>query len=137
MPFVYRGSLASLEKHELVNGGDCVALIKALVPGLIGISTRCWKKGQTVVGSEGIEPGTAIATFENGVYPQGRDDRKHAAIFLAYGGSSIWVIDQWKDDAKRAYVARRVVYPARAMANGNYANPSNSAGAFSVIELKC
>ncbi len=136
MPFVYRGNLKDLEGHAHFGDGDCVTLIKALVPGLIGLSTRTWKKGETVVGSKGIEPGTAIATFEDGVYPSSRDTRKHAAIFLAYGGAAIYVIDQWKDDKDKKFVGYRIIHPHRPMANGKYANPSNSAGAFSVIELK-
>ena len=134
MPFVYRGNLAELENHKLIASRDCVALIKALVPGLIGLSTRTWRKGETVVGSKGIEPGTAIATFEDGEYPSSRDIKKHAAIFLGYGGQSIWVIDQWKNDEKRPFVGRRIIYPKRPMKDGKYAEPSNSAGAFSVIE---
>lgn len=136
MPCVYRGSLNDLEGHALYGDGDCVTLIKALVPGLIGLSTRTWKKGETVVGSKGLEPGTAIATFEDGMYPSSRDTRKHAAIFLAYGGNAIYVLDQWKGDRDRKYVGYRIIHPRRPMANGNYDNPSNSAGAFSVIELK-
>lgn len=136
MPYIYRGSLAGLERHALIAGGDCVALIKALVPGLIGLSTRTWKKGETVVGSKDIQPGTSIATFEDGVYPSSRETRKHAALFMAYGGNAIYVVDQWKDDKDRPWVGWRLISPRKPMPNGKYANPSNSAGAFSVIELK-
>lgn len=136
MPFVYRGSLAELENSPLVEGGDCVALIKAKVPGLRGISTRAWRQGITVVGSTGIEPGTAIATFEFGEYPSSRDVRKHAAIFLGYGGNALWVIDQWKNDPAHPKVQRRLIYPGQKNKNGTFVNPSNNSFAFSVIELK-
>ena len=135
MPFVYRGSLAELEKSALVGDGDCVDLIKSMVPGLHGISTRSWKQGITVVGSTGIEPGTAIATFEFGKYPSSRDVGKHAAIFLAYGGNALWVIDQWKNDPKSPKVHKRLLYPGKMNKDGTFHNASNNSLAFSVIEL--
>lgn len=62
MPHVFR-EVQSLERHELIDGGDCVALIKALAPGLKGLATSSWRPGVKVVGSRGLQPGTAIATF--------------------------------------------------------------------------
>ena len=134
MPFVYPNVL-SFENEAVVGAaGDCVTLIKTLTPGLKGLSTPLWRKGEQVVGSKGIIPGTAIATFENGKYPR-RHSGNHAAYFLAYGGAGFWILDQWKSK-KRLTIQRRYIYPARPMADGTYADPSNAAGAFSVIELK-
>lgn len=91
MPFIYQDFLA-LEKGPLIGTGSCASLIQTLTPGLINVHTSTWRKGKTVVGSTGIVPGTAIATFENGRYPA-RDGNKHAAFFLRmqarqYGSST-------------------------------------------------
>lgn len=134
MPFIYPNFLA-LEKGPLIGTGTCASLIQTLTPGLINMHTSAWRKGKTVVGSTGIVPGTAIATFEHGRYPT-RNDKKHAAFFFAYAGAAFWVIDQWAGDPKRPVVKRRLISPAREDSPGLYAEPSNSAGAFSVIELR-
>lgn len=133
MPFIYV-AFQTREHQPLVGNGDCVTLIQTLTPGLIGVHTSAWRKGRDVVGSTGIVPGTAIATFENGRYPT-RAGSKHAAFFLAYGGSGFWVVDQWKDK-EGGKVERRYIHPAPPGKTGVYAAPSNSAGAFSVIELR-
>lgn len=134
MPFVYPG-VRNLEGRPLLGNGSCVTLIKELTPGLMGISTANWAPGAAVVGSTGLAPGTAIATFENGRYPN-RGTGNHAAFFLAYAGAAIWVIDQWPNDQNRSYIGKRVIHPARPRPDGTYANASNSAGAYSVIELR-
>jgi hypothetical protein len=133
MPFIYNG-IREIENKPRVGDGGCVTLIKTLTPGLQGLSTSAWRKGATVVGSTGLLPGTAIATFENGRYP-GRSSGNHAAFFLAYGGAGIWVIDQWAHETKTK-VERRFIHPARPRKDGTFADPSNSAQAFSVIELR-
>lgn len=133
MPFIYNGVWA-LEDEPVIGDGSCVTLIKVLTPGLKGLPTSAWRQGKAVVGSNGIVPGTAIATFENGRYPQ-RNTGNHAAFFLAYGGAGFWVMDQWthKD---RVTIKRRYIYPKPPRKNGTFALPSNSAGAFFVIEIK-
>lgn len=119
----------------LQGNGSCVDLIKIYTPGLKGLTTPNWAPGAAVVGSTGLVPGTAIATFENGRYPR-RPTGNHAAFFLAYAGAAIWVVDQWPDDPKRVKVEKRLIHPARPRPDGTYFNPSNSAEAFSVIELR-
>jgi hypothetical protein len=55
-----------------------------------------WRKGRPLMPGMKIEPGTAIATFdERGRYPAG--PVKHAAIFIGFaeGGTGILVLDQW------------------------------------------
>ena len=73
MPYIYPG-VDSLLKQAFIKDGDCVDLIKALVPGLIGRSTTSWKQGENLMearrAGKTISRGTAIATFENGRYPQ-------------------------------------------------------------------
>lgn len=134
MPYVY----TEFKKHiggPLVGNGSCALLIQMTTPGLKGHYTREWRAGKRVLDTKGLIPGTAIATFENGRYPE-RDSSKHAAFFLAYGGAGFYVVDQWANDKDRQYVGERYIHPARLLSNGTYARPSNSSGAFYVIELK-
>lgn len=134
MPHVYR-EVQSLERHALIDGGDCVALIKALAPGLKGLATSSWRPGVKVVDSRGLQPGTAIATFVDGRYPNKRTGN-HAAFFLSYSGNAIWVMDQWKNDDKRPWVASRLIRPALKHRDGTLRDPSNAAEAYYVIEMK-
>lgn len=73
---------------------ECVELIK----GLLGApATTLWREGRKLKSNaDRIEPGTAIATFINGRYPNAqRRGSKHAAIFLRAGEGGIWVLDQF------------------------------------------
>lgn len=134
MPHVYR-EVQSLERHELVDGGDCVALIKALAPGLKGLATSSWRPGAKVARSVGLQPGTAIATFVDGKYPN-KPTGNHAAFFLSYAGSAIWVMDQWKNDDRKPWVSSRLVRPGLKNRDGTYRDPSNSIETYFVIETK-
>jgi hypothetical protein len=134
MPFVYR-EVDALEREPLIGGGNCVALIKELTPGLQGAPTSMWRPGAPVVGSVGLVRGTAIATFENGRYPN-RDTGNHAAFFLAYAGRAIWVMDQWKNDPKRPHIGKRLIRPGIKRKDGSFIDPSNAAETFSVIERR-
>lgn len=134
MPYVY----SKFKDHlngPLVGNGSCAVLIQLLTPGLKEQHTSQWRQGQRVLDTKGLSPGTAIATFENGRYPA-RDSSKHAAFFLAYGGAGFWVVDQWKNDPDRPFVGERYIRPAPIRPDGTYTRPSNSSGAFYVIELK-
>lgn len=132
MPYVYRDP-RSLEKQPLVGGGNCVDLVKGLVPGLQGKPTIAWRQGVRVVDTSALTPGTAIATFEHGRYPN-RPHGNHAALFVGYAGAAIWVMDQWKGDPMRPWVGLRLIRPGRAWRDGTLSDPSNSAQAFYVIE---
>jgi len=84
-------------KGHVGESDQCVALVKAAVPG-IGPSSL-WKEGDKITGfgKPPLERGTAIATFENGKY-MNRPTGNHAAIFLEYGTKDgkqgMWVLDQ-------------------------------------------
>lgn len=138
MPFVYRDFASLPIRKELAGSGTCVDLIKVYVPGLQGVPTSAWRAGVNVMeaGSK-VVPGTAIATFEKGRYP-GRDHDNHAAIVVLVMPSGIWVIDQWKGDARRPYMDKRLIrIPAPRMqrnADGSFRTPSDNALAFYVIE---
>lgn len=73
---------------------ECVELIK----GLLGAPrTALWREGRKLrSNADEIQPGTAIATFVNGRYPNWqRRGSKHAAIFLRATDSGIYVLDQF------------------------------------------
>jgi hypothetical protein len=130
MPFVIPEA-RSLQGHPLVGKGECVELIKQMVPGLIGHSTEDWRPGAHVLDTENLPVGTAIATFVNGRFPR-RNTGQHAALFLGYAGkAALWVMDQWAHDENRRKVWARVIHHGRP---GD--TQSNSAEAFYVIELK-
>lgn len=132
MPYVIT-DLSLIENKPVFGNGDCVTLIKMMVPGLIDRPTSHWREGKKVLGSTGIARGTAIATFENGRYPN-RPRGNHAAIFVAYAGASIWVIDQWIGPRKTV-ADKRLIRIGLRRADGSFLEPSNASDAFSVIEL--
>jgi hypothetical protein len=80
---------------------ECVALVKHLAPE-VG-QAKHWQEGPPIRGYEKppLDPGTAIATFTGGIYPNAVTGN-HAAIFLEYGmdgnRQGIWVLDQSKND---------------------------------------
>ena len=56
--------------------------------------TRLWRKGSKVFGNTNLQPGTAIATFDDtGRYP-GMPTNNHAAIYLGQDTSGIYVYQQ-------------------------------------------
>ncbi|TQK10269.1 BPSL0067 family protein [Herbaspirillum sp. SJZ107] len=133
MPHVYKEA-RQLAGHELVGSGDCVELIKAFAPGLKGVTTLAWRPGEHVVDvAHSLPVGTAIATFEDGQYPQHRTGQ-HAALFISSAGSGIWVMDQWKNDPKKPVVSLRHIRRQGKHLDGKWRDPSNNAEAFSVIE---
>jgi hypothetical protein len=117
MPFICP-NLRSVE--EQAASGDCVALIRSTVPGLRGTPSSGWREGAPVAGDMRIARGTAIATFEDGRYAA-RGGFDHAAIFLAYAGTGIWVLEQ-RDGDDSPTVQRSFIAAGRAT--------------FSVIELR-
>lgn len=74
--------------------GQCVALVQAASPS-IG-PTRTWTCGAAVQGNTGLQPGTAIATFDSSArYANATDGSSHAAIYLGQNERGIQVVDQW------------------------------------------
>lgn len=53
-----------------------------------------WRPMERVKGNKNLRPGTAIATFKNGVYPQEEKSQRHTAIFMGFAKNAIVVIDQ-------------------------------------------
>lgn len=135
MPHVY-SEVDKLQREPVVDGGNCVSLIKAFAPGLIGQSTLVWKEGAKVLGNRTLARGTAIATFENGRYPRrGAGQGKHAAFFLWHTSDGFWVMDQYRSgNPPRPYIGKRFLPKLGKNMDGTYKDPSNNAEAFSVIE---
>lgn len=80
-----------------------------------------------------LKPGTAIATFENGRYPN-RAHGNHVAFYLGQAPNGIYVMDQWNDPGRKARISRRYIRAKGKNKSGKYIKPSDNADAFSVIE---
>ena len=134
MPFRYLGDLRELNGHALFGTGECVDLIKALVPGLQRISTQVWRKGATVKDSPGLARGTAIATFgPDGRFPRANTGQ-HAALFVAHAGAGMYVVEQYQ--ASLVVVFRHMSVPREhsIRPDGTFPIRSRNPLAFSVIE---
>jgi len=83
---------AARDEHGRVH---CVQLLRALMNAPL---TDHWHEGRKLKTSwSEVKPGTAIATFKQGRYPQRQKGHggKHAAIFLRATDSGIYVFDQF------------------------------------------
>jgi hypothetical protein len=134
MPFTYVGDLRALDRLKLFGKGECVDIIKALVPGLIGVSTTLWKEGAMVKDSPGLKRGTAIATFTKGRLPHANTGQ-HAAIFVAHAGVGIWVVDQYKASGTVRFRHMEVPRVHAQRPDRTWPTPSRNPLAFAVIEL--
>jgi len=130
MPPYIHSHVESLEGIPLVGSGSCVHLVqhKANVP-----HTSTWREGKRVRGNQTIRKGTAIATFENGRYPN-RPTGNHAAFYIRQDVGGIWVMDQWQGDPLKPRVSSRHIKFKGQHSNGSFVTPSNNGDAFSVIE---
>jgi len=108
-------------KGRVIGDGHCVSLIKRCTQAP---TTSLWRPGNAVIGSK-VEPGTVIATFANGRYPNVTGH--HAAIFIDQDDRGIWVWDQWvgKPVHKRLIRKRPI----------NEAPPGNTAQFYRVVKL--
>lgn len=90
MPYIVRDLHALFAVRDAVGSGECVALVQRWADAPHGAASS-WHKGTKVMGTAGIQPGTAIATF-----PDGRHYEGHAAIYLGETAEGIEVFDQWQ-----------------------------------------
>lgn len=135
MAHVYPEARA-LEGKAKLGDGNCVALVQALTK--VG-HTSTWRPGERVMDAVTLAPGTVIATFENGRYPN-RQTGNHAALYLYSGPRSqktgkpqyIVVIDQWK---RKPHISARSIYPrgAQLRSAGNSIDDSDNAEHFYVV----
>jgi hypothetical protein len=129
MAYVYPEA-NNLEKQEKVGTFQCVALVQHFTNAP---PTSAWREGERVMGNNSISPGTAIATFENGRYPN-RSHGNHAAFYLGQNSNGIYVMDQWKDMVKKPKISKRFIRAKGKSKSGKYIEPSDNADAYSVIE---
>lgn len=128
---IYQGDVDALQGHEPYRDGGCVALVQALTN--VG-HTSLWRPGPRVVDLLYLNPGTVIANFVNGRFPNRHG--YHAALFMEFGmrGMSsrrpgcIRVMDQYKGRMPNTVRWRDIyVRGDRSSAQGNpYADCDNA-----------
>ena len=129
-PHVYPGNIDDLEGKPPLGSHQCAAIVQSSQP--IGL-TRTWREGIPVRGfGSWIKKGTAVATFEDGFYPN-RSHGNHVAYYLGQTSTGIQVMDQW---AGRASISSRTMKFMGKKADGKYVDPSNNGDALSVIMTK-
>lgn len=118
------GYTVTMDSFPDQNGStECVQLIKSL---LAAPRTIFWKEGRKLMDNfHAIKPGTAIATFVKGQYPQKGRTGMHAAIFVRATQAGIYVLDQFRG---RSAVTERFI-PWHGSAKR-----SNNASAYSTIQ---
>ena len=109
----------------------CAELLKH--PMFFGAApTWEWRAGRPIVPGMDIQPGTAIATFDEktGRYPKG--DAKHAAIFIGFDpdGKGILVLDQYMPGKNINYR----LLPWHYVGTNSHTDYVNSASSFSTIK---
>ncbi len=133
MAFIY-AKVNALQNTQKVGDKQCVALVRHYLKSQGLKETKTWREGAKVLGNTGIVPGTAIATFVNGRYPN-KSHGNHAALYVGQDAGGILVMDQWKDDVTKPRVSLRYLRVGGTInADGTWPNASNNANAFSVIE---
>jgi hypothetical protein len=128
MPYRYP-QVDDLDDHELVGSHQCVALVQAFAHAP---RTADWKQGVSVRGDLLLAKGTAIATFEDGVY-KSKPHGNHAALYLSQDQGGIWVMDQYKA-ADKPKVSKHYLPFRGTGKDGRWINASNNGDAYSVIE---
>lgn len=92
-PYVARNPKAWIGAAP-VTTGQCVALVQKAADAPL---TKFWRQGGRVRDDASIQPGTAIATFDDdGSYGNHTDGRSHAALYTSQDAGGLWVVDQWK-----------------------------------------
>lgn len=129
MAYIY-SQAKSLDNSEKVGTFECVALVQHYTNAPI---TSAWSEGERVMGNKTLSPGTAIATFVDGRYPNSAHGN-HAAFYLGQVSNGIYVVDQWKDMVAKPKISKRFIRTKGKNKSGTYIDPSNNADAFSVIE---
>ncbi len=90
------------------------------------------ERGQVRHGGNNITKGTAIATFVDGKY-QSLSTGNHAAFFISKDANGITIMDQWFGSKKKTIFSRHIPRKGK-LQSGRFADPSNSADAYSIIE---
>jgi hypothetical protein len=108
---IYSDNVEKLEGHEPYRDGECVALVQEVTS--VG-PTIGWYPGPRVVDLLFLNPGTVIANFVDGRFPN--QHGYHAALFMGFGRSvsgkvmSIKVMDQFRGRRPRNMVKSRDIW---------------------------
>lgn len=105
---------------QVVGNGQCVAFVRngSGVP-----ASSNWTEGVKVKHAN-LAPGTVIATFIDGAYPNNTTGN-HAAVYVSQDDHGVTVWDQWSGQP----VHKRVI-----QFRGGQGSRSNDGDAFSVVE---
>lgn len=124
------GDILRLEGTPKKGDHECAALVQySQKAGM----ANTWRQGPQVRGNTTIKPGTPVATFEDGIYPN-RSYGNHVAYYIKQDKvKGVRVMDQW--GAKRKVGARWMGWQGK-LANGLYRDPSNNGDALFVIMRK-
>jgi hypothetical protein len=123
-PKTLEGSYEGVAYSDAQGNSECVEFIRQT---LSAPATRFWNEGDKIKkGDLTPVPGTAIATFVNGKYPQDGSSGMHAAIYLGQNANGVEVLDQWRSQGE---VRKRTI--KWKPTSGGLSNDGN---AFSVIE---
>lgn len=104
MPYVF-ADVEKLGGQPKVGTKECVALVKHYAKAPV---TTAWKQGNAVKGGTLLAKGTAIATFENGKYPN-KPHGNHAALYISQNVVGIYVMDQWSNDKIKPTISKRLI----------------------------
>lgn len=130
-------NVETLRGRSLIGNGSFVLLVQhyAKVP-----KHDQWRQGPRVVEQDNIWPGTPIATFENGVYPNWPTGN-HAALFLRFGNrgedgtrATFWVVEQYKGLLAIGERELKRKGQVDSKWGKRWADPSNNADAFYIIQ---
>ena len=108
--------------NQVVGNGHCVSFIKQCSNAPF---TGLWQAGEKVLSlaSNSIKPGSIIATFKNGKYPN--ISGYHAAIYISHDENGIWVWDQWVGKTVHKRLIRK---------RSDKASASNTAQAYRLVK---
>jgi hypothetical protein len=129
-PFTFPGDVALLEGGTPLGNQACAALVQHSQP--IGMAVT-WREGIAVRDNDHlIAKGTALATFEDGFYPN-RKTGNHVAYYISQDARGITVMDQFEGKDE---ISSRVMLFKGKKSNGLFHDPSNNGDALSVIMKK-
>jgi hypothetical protein len=128
MSYVY-AEVDHLDGQALVGTAQCVVLVQSYTEAPRAAD---WKQGVSVRGHLLLPKGTAIATFEDGVY-KNHAHGNHAAFYLGQDPGGIRVMDQWRG-ADKPRVSTHYLRFKGVATDGSWLDASNNGDAFSVIE---
>lgn len=136
---IYSGDVEDLNDHAPFRDGECVALVQAVTS--VGPTSR-WRPGPRVVDLSYLNPGTVIANFVDGRFPNRH--KYHAALFIGFtrGVSgkvmSIRVMDQFRGRVPKNIVKARDIQSrgGKSYRDGNRYGDCDNADQFYVVVIQ-